>query len=68
MRLPPVFKTSGPGQVALPMVQGLEGEEGMGVGLFYKSFSHLQRQLEAKQEGTLEEPVGSGTFQAHLDG
>lgn len=32
MRLPPVFKNSGPGQVALSTVQGLKGKEGVGVG------------------------------------
>lgn len=30
--MPPIPKSSGPGQVATPMAQGLEGEEGIGVG------------------------------------
>lgn len=50
--MPPVFKNSGPGQVAIPMVQGLRGRRGWVWGLFYTSFSHLEKQLEAKQEGT----------------
>lgn len=34
------------------MVQGLSGRRGWVWGLFYMSFSHLEKQLEAKQEGT----------------
>lgn len=68
MTLPSVFKCSEPGQVDIPKAQGLEGEEWMGVGPFYTSFSHLEKQLEAKQKARLEEPVSTGMFQAHLDG
>lgn len=32
MKWPPVSKSSGPGQVAIPLAQGLKGEEGMGAG------------------------------------
>ena len=34
------------------MVQGLRGTRGWVWGLLYTSFSHLEKQLEAKQEGT----------------
>lgn len=68
MRLPPGFKRSEPGQVDISMAQGFKGEKGMGVGPFYTTFSHLEKQLEAKQKARLEEPVSTGMFQAHLDG
>lgn len=67
VKLPPVSKSSGPGQVAIPLAQGLTGEEGVGAGPSYMSFSHLEKQLEAKQKAHLEEPVSTGMFQAHLD-
>jgi len=34
------------------MVQGLRGRREWVWGLFYMSFSHLEKQLDAKQEGT----------------
>lgn len=67
MGLPPVSKSSRPGQVAIPIAQGLEGEKGIGWGPSYTSFSHLEKQLEAKRKAHLEEPVSTGMFQAHLD-
>lgn len=52
MKLPLVSKSSGPGQVAIALAQGLKGEEGkgMGAGPSPVSFSHLEKQLEAKQK------------------
>lgn len=67
MKLPAVSRSSGPGQVATPLAQGLEREEGMGAGPSYISFSHLEKQLEAKLKAHLEEPVSTGVSQAHLD-
>lgn len=48
--------------MAISKAQGLKGEEGMGVGPSYTSFSHLEKQLEAKQKAHLEEPVSTGMF------
>lgn len=66
MKWPPVSKSSGPGQVAIPLAQDLKGEEGMGAGPSHILLT-LEKQLEAKQKAHLEEPVSTGMCQAHLD-
>lgn len=52
MRLTPVSKSSGPGQVASPMAQGLKGDEGMVVGTMLHVLLPSGKAAEGQAEGT----------------